>query len=113
MLSALAIGSLAAVGSLLLLLYQRIAHYVVVPTNVLMAIVFVGLGAVIMLVLVTVAAYLAIGVAISQSNAVCWGIVSGLLGYAIANGALTATDIEGAMSKVTEKMATDDGTTKA
>ena len=77
-LSALAIGSLAAVGSLLLLLYQHIAHYIVVPTNVLMAIVFVGLGAVIMLVLVTIAAYLAIGIAICRSNAVLWGAMLGL-----------------------------------
>ncbi len=79
----MAIGALAAVGSLLLLLYQRIANYVVVPTNVLMAIVFFGLGALIMLVLVAVGAYVGIGVAIRRSNAIALAALGAVVGYAI------------------------------
>lgn len=82
-LSALAIGALAAIGSLLLLLYQRIANYVVVPTHVLMAIVFFGLGALIMLVLVAVGAYVGIGVAIRRSNAIALAALGAVVGYAI------------------------------
>lgn len=108
-LSALAIGSLAAVSSLLLLLYQRLAHYIVVPTNVLMAIVFVGLGAVLMLVVVAVAAYLAIGVAVSRNSAVAIGLLVGLIGWAFASGAVKISDVTDTMRKAREEMTSDSG----
>ncbi len=84
-LSALAIGALAGVGSLLLLLFQRIANFVIVPTNLLMAIVFLGLGALIMLVITALSLYTALRRAILRSNAFAFAVLFGLFGYAIGS----------------------------
>lgn len=87
-LSALALGALAAVASLLLLLYQHVVQAIIVPTNVLLAIVFFGLGALVMLVLIAIGAYVSLRIAIHRSNAVTLGLLFGLIGYAAGSGAL-------------------------
>jgi hypothetical protein len=84
MLSALALGALAAVTSLLLLLYQHVAQAIIVPTNVLLAIMFFGLGALVMLVILGIVVY----VAIRRSTAVSIAVFLGLLGYAIATNGI-------------------------
>ena len=110
-LSALAIGALAGVGSLLLLLFQRAVNFVVVPTNLLMAIVFFGLGALIMLVVVALSLYTTVRKAILNSNAFAFAVMFGLLGYAIGSKLDINTIIKGAHtpsdSKATEGAATN------
>jgi hypothetical protein len=83
-LSAWAIGLSVWVLSLLVRLYQQITNSVVVPTNVLNAIGLFGVGALIMLVVVGVGAYVAFRVALKHSTPFFFAMLMGLIGYGIA-----------------------------
>jgi hypothetical protein len=80
-LSALVLGALALIWSGGVLLYQHLVNVIIVPTNLLIAIVFLGLGALLTLIILGLVLF----IVIRRSNAVSLGLLLGLLGYAIAS----------------------------
>ncbi len=90
-LSAMALTALSVGGALLLLLYQRLTSYIVVPTNVLIAVLFLSLGALVMLVVIALVAYLTFEVSMRRSRPFAYALMLGLIGYALASGGVLET----------------------
>lgn len=109
-LSAITLSVLSGVLALMLLVYQRLAGYIVIPTNILMAIVFLGGGALLTLLTIAGMLYVIIRRALLNEKtglALMMGITAFLVVLGWAQG-IDFTKARGATSNGdTPKQATD------